>query len=481
MRPTRQIWGVGVLAVLLAGLAVVFARPLLLAATVLLGAWLLSEQYRFLTALRETTASLTVVQAPVANAVRTDESTPVTLQASLEAASSLSLTVVAGVPPAGTVDDTPRVSLDPDETVERHTTTVNWPVAGRHRFAQATLTATDGSFETTLTVGPTPEVTVEPRGPRSVHIGKGGDRLAIAPGDHETGRFGSGTEPAELREYVPGDTADRIDWKTTARQDSLYVREYEAETNRPTMVIVDHRNSLGGDSPAASKLSYLREAALAMAAGARQLDDPVGLITVGDEGLTSRLEPATGPTHYLSIRRQLLDLEPTETSQRSPMPAPRAAAVHTRGSPSSLEQASDTSDRFARTLEPFYGAQGYETRLESDPLLGAVRYAVGQRYERTWMVLCTDDSNPEALYEAILLARQSGNEVLVLLTPTPLFSSGGLADVERAYDRYRDFDAFRRKLDRMEKVTALEVAPDDRLSTVLGAGRKRAQARGGQR
>ncbi|MFC4438482.1 MULTISPECIES: DUF58 domain-containing protein [Natrialbaceae] len=477
MRPTRQVWGVAVLAALLAGLAAVFARPLLLAATVLLGAWFLGQQYRFLTALRETTASLTVAQAPVASAVRTDESTPVTLQASLEGPSSLFLTAVAGVPTAGVVDEPPRVSLEPGETIARHTTAVNWPVAGRHLFDQATLTATDGRFETTLSVGPTPEMTVEPRGPRSVHVGKGGDRTAIAPGEHETGWFGSGTEPAELREYVPGDTADRIDWKTTARHDGLYVREYEAETNRPTMVIVDHRRALGGDSPTASKLSYLREAALAAVASARNLDDPVGLVTVGDEGLTSRLEPATGPTHYLSIRRQLLDLEPTETSKRTPTPS-TGSAVRTRGSPSGLEHAPDT---FARTLDPFYATRGYDTRLESDPLLGAVRYAVRERYERIWTVICTDDSNPEALYEAVLLARQNDNEVLVLLTPTPLFSSGGLADVERAYDRYRDFDAFRQKLDRMEKVTALEVAPDDRLSTVLSAGRKRAQARGERR
>jgi len=51
-----------------------------------------------------------------------------------------------------------------------------------------------------------------------------------------------------------------------------------------------------------------------------------------------------------------------------------------------------------------------------------------------------------------------------------LYEPGGLADLERAYDRYLAFEEFRRELAKLDGVTALEVGPADRLSAVLEAG-----------
>ncbi|RZV10921.1 hypothetical protein BDK88_2132 [Natrinema hispanicum] len=81
-----------------------------------------------------------------------------------------------------------------------------------------------------------------------------------------------------------------------------------------------------------------------------------------------------------------------------------------------------------------------------------------------WTVICTDDSRPAELRETVSLARQGGNEVLVLLAPSVLYEPGGLADIEQAYDRYVEFEEFRRELARIDNVTALEVGPTDRLS-----------------
>jgi hypothetical protein len=39
--------------------------------------------------------------------------------------------------------------------------------------------------------------------------------------------------------------------------------------------------------------------------------------------------------------------------------------------------------------------------------------------------------------------------------------------VDRAYNRYRDFEQFRRSLGRFERTSAFEVAPGDRLREVL--------------
>jgi uncharacterized protein (DUF58 family) len=499
MRPTRQLWGVGILAASFAALAAVFNRPLLFAVTALLGAWIVARQYLFLATLREMRAALTVSQIPETGAIRTGESTTVTLEATFDRPRTLSLTVDAGLPSAAAADEPLTLSMTPAETTTSRTVTVEWPVTGRYRFEKATLTATDGLFETTLPVGSTPTVTVEPRGPRSIHVGKGGNRTAISQGEHVADRSGSGVDPAEIREYLPGDAADRIDWKATARLASVHIREFEVDTDRPTTLFVDHRESLAQGTEAETKFAYLREVAIATVASARRLGDPIGLVTIGDAGITSRFDPSTGPRHHTSIRQRLLDLEPTAATDR-------AEATDDAGPPSVEEAITDPlavasrqgdhqlvatetlvdshaeptaqAEPFVRTLKPFYADQQYRTRFDGNPLLGAVKSAVGRQYDRSRTIICTDDTEPEALYEAVRYARTKNTDVMVLLTPSVLFRVGGLADLDRAYDQYQSFERFRRKLDQLEGVSAYEVAPDDRLSALLDFGRDRPRPRG---
>lgn len=60
--------------------------------------------------------------------------------------------------------------------------------------------------------------------------------------------------------------------------------------------------------------------------------------------------------------------------------------------------------------------------------------------------------------------------MLVFLAPTVLFEEGGLSDVGNAYERYRDFERFRRQLARLDRVSAFEMGPGDRLTTILSSG-----------
>ncbi|WIV68857.1 DUF58 domain-containing protein [Natrialbaceae archaeon AArc-T1-2] len=493
MRPTRRLWATGALAAVFAVLAAVFARPLLLAATGLIGAWVLARQYLFITELERTNRVLSVSQVPARTSVRTDDDTPVTMSATLEEPLSLALAIDGGLPTAAVEDGTLHLSLEPGATETDRTIDVRWPVAGVHRFTRPTVTATDGLFRETIPTGEAPTVTVQPREPRSIHVGEGGDRTAVAYGEHDTGRLQSGLEPSEIREYVPGDRAPRIDWKSTARLGELHVREYEGETDRTTLLVVDHRHSLATGRPGETKLAYLREVAIAMAANANRLGDPLGLLTVGDDGITARFEPKLQPELYETIRRRLLELEPTqERAERHPEAtveatvssvSEREGVAHTAGkAPQSPRTATgirrsaaalaNDDDPFAQTLRPFYAdRQGYRERIESDPLYSAVQTSLRRQNERVLTVLCTDDANPIELRETVEMARTHDNDVLVFLSPTVLFESGTLADAEQTYERYVSFEELRRSLTRMERVTALEVAPEDRLAAVLAAGR----------
>ncbi|MDQ2052622.1 DUF58 domain-containing protein [Natronolimnohabitans sp. A-GB9] len=477
MIPTRRLWAVIALVGLLAVLGTVLAAPLLVAGAGLIGAWVVTQQYRFWRRLEATVDTLEIDQSVARAGVHTDETTPVTLTAARDDASlALEIEIEGGVPTAATLEEPVALSLEPGTDRAELTRSVSWPIAGDHRFDEPTVTAENGLLREEFSLGPAPTVTVDPRSPRSIHVGKAGDRTAAVYGEHDAGRLGTGLEPTELREYVPGDRADRIDWNATARLDTPYVRERESETDRQTLLLVDHRATLAAGHDGETKLDYLREVALAITATARRLGDPVGLLTVDDDGLTSVLEPATTPTAYDRVRRRLFDLEPSATDHDTPTSGVRGTrriAADARDRLTALDAADDDT-AFEATLQPFYATrEGYRKRIESDPLYGGATVATDHGFNTAWTVICTDDSRPGELRETVKLAQSNGSTVLVLLAPTVLYECDGLADVDGAYERYLEFERLRHELDTMDRVTALEVGPRDRLSTLLTAGRTR--------
>lgn len=55
----------------------------------------------------------------------------------------------------------------------------------------------------------------------------------------------------------------------------------------------------------------------------------------------------------------------------------------------------------------------------------------------------------------------------MLIVPTVLFQRTRLDTITDAYDAYSEFEQLRRELDSHPRVTALEVAPGERLRTLL--------------
>ena len=500
MRATRRFWGVVFLAVFLAALAIILERPVLLAGTAGVAAWLLAHQYHFLVRLDDELATIEIDQTLSRDRVPTDGSTAYSLSVTRPNPTALALGVEAAPPIAATVPGERRtVSLDPTQRSARLELTLSWPVAGRFACEPATVEATDpaGLFTETLALGSTPSITVEPRRPQNLHVGEGGERVATAYGEHESGRLGSGFDPAELRQYVPGDPASRIDWKATARLAEPYVREYESETEHRTVLLVDHRAALGMGPSGATKLDHLRDVALAFVESARELSDPLGCYTVGEAGLTNRHPPAATDESYARIRTTVEDLQATSGDVASATPSDITSGTadaaessgstglssgsDTRQSPADARRTADRltgNDAFDTTLRPFFAAsESYVRRIRGNALSETARRQIGRLDGAVWTVILTDDSHPERLREAVTVARRGENRVLVFLAPTVLFEPGGLADLEAAYDRYVDFEERRRDLSRLPGVSAFEVAPGDRLDAVLASGRRRREQR----
>ena len=65
-----------------------------------------------------------------------------------------------------------------------------------------------------------------------------------ASGDHQSRFRGGGIEFSEVREYVLGDDARRIDWNVSARYDDLYVKEFTEEMDYGVYVMLDCSESM---------------------------------------------------------------------------------------------------------------------------------------------------------------------------------------------------------------------------------------------
>ena len=470
MHPTRRYWtlaGVGAFFVLF---AVVIDQPLALVGAGALGAVLVVSQAMTVSSFTTADDELTVEYSLSQSRVAVDDTVFVTMTARQAGVRDVGVTVTATPPLAAhSIPDSDRqVQLSPSETSATTSFELTVPVAGRVELGEPRVELADeqGFFTETYRRGPTASFTVEPRAPRDLHIGQGGEQMLGAYGDHPMNQAGAGLTPAGLRQYLPGDTLNRIDWKATARQATPYVREFEVEAERTTLLVVDHRAAMDVGQAGQTMLDFIREVALGVVHTAEENNDSLGLYSVGDAGLTTTRPPSATSAGYQQIRRTLHELTPTP--QETPTTGEQLATAHPSDTQRAAQRLADEQSMFADRIRPFLTASGvYVERIQGNPLFEAVRRAQMHDSGQTWTILLTDDTDRDRIRETARIASKRGHRVLVFMTPTVLFETGTLTDLDAAYQRYVDFEEFRRELQGLSRVSAFEVGPGDHLSAIL--------------
>jgi uncharacterized protein (DUF58 family) len=96
-------------------------------------------------------------------------------------------------------------------------------------------------------------------------------------GLHQSPYVGFSVEFASHREYLPGDDLRHLNWKLFARNDKLYVKQYDAETNLDCHLVVDVSGSMETASTGTSKRRYATMLSAAIAHLALSQRDAVGL------------------------------------------------------------------------------------------------------------------------------------------------------------------------------------------------------------
>jgi uncharacterized protein (DUF58 family) len=139
---------------------------------------------------------------------------------------------------------------------------------------------------------------------RARHIVEG-----LLSGMHRSPYFGQSIEFLQHRQYVPGDDLRRVDWKVWAKQDRLYVKQYEEDTNLRCCLLVDVSESMAYGNGPLNKCDYAITAAAALAYLLLRQQDAVGC-AVFDESIRQAIPLRTSTSHLTTIVRALEPKEP---------------------------------------------------------------------------------------------------------------------------------------------------------------------------
>jgi uncharacterized protein (DUF58 family) len=192
---------------------------------------------------------------------------------------------------------------------------------------------------------------------RARHIVEG-----FLSGMHRSPYFGQSVEFLQHREYVPGDDLRHVDWKVWARQDRLYVKQFEEETNLRCTLLVDVSNSMRYGNGPLNKYEYGCTVAACLAYLLLRQQDAVGCVAF-DDGIRAQVPLRSKRNHLLSV---------VETLHQNP---PR----------------------------------------EKSDLFGLLRKVAEEYPRRGMMILISDLLAPTSgLYRGLRMLRQRGHDVLVL-------------------------------------------------------------------
>ncbi len=126
-------------------------------------------------------------------------------------------------------------------------------------------------------------------------------------GQHQSRHFGNSIEFRQHRQYVPGDDPRSVDWKVWAKQDRLYVKQYEMDTNLRLALLVDVSQSMAFGSTAMTKFEYACTLAASLGYLAIRQQDAVGCLLF-DRDMKIQL-PAKTKQSYLHTITHLMEKE----------------------------------------------------------------------------------------------------------------------------------------------------------------------------
>jgi len=141
---------------------------------------------------------------------------------------------------------------------------------------------------------------------RARHIVEG-----FLSGMHRSPYFGRSVEFLQHRQYTVGDELRHVDWKVWAKQDRLYVKQFEEDTNMRSVLLVDTSGSMRYGSGPLGKYEYAATVAVSLAYLLLRQQDAVGCVRF-DEQVRVSVPVRSKRNHLDSIIQALRADRPRE-------------------------------------------------------------------------------------------------------------------------------------------------------------------------
>jgi uncharacterized protein (DUF58 family) len=143
----------------------------------------------------------------------------------------------------------------------------------------------------------------------------------VLHGLHRSRALGPAVEFVDFKEYMPGDPLRDLDWRVYARSDRLVIRRYRAESELPSILVLDASADLGtGDAARLrgprppiddTKFGYALALTATLATFLSLQGEPVGLSILGGTEVPWRyLAPRSGRRHLATLLTTLAALRP---------------------------------------------------------------------------------------------------------------------------------------------------------------------------
>ncbi len=148
---------------------------------------------------------------------------------------------------------------------------------------------------------------------RRIEIKTRGLSNHIFAGEYHSTFKGRGMSFSEVREYTYGDDVKNIDWNVTARFSHPFVKVFEEERELTVMLVVDVSASSLFGTHQRLKRELITEIAAVIAFSATTNNDKVGVLFFSDK-VEKFIPPKKGRSHILRIIREMIALEPKQTT-----------------------------------------------------------------------------------------------------------------------------------------------------------------------
>ena len=160
---------------------------------------------------------------------------------------------------------------------------------------------------------------------RARHIVEG-----LLSGMHRSPYFGQSVEFLQHRQYAPGDDLRHVDWKVWAKQDRLYVKQFEEDTNMRCTLLVDVSASMQYGSQALNKYEYAATVVASLAYLMLKQHDAVQTIAF-DESIRTRTPLRSTQAHIRTIVQSLDASEPKHKTDTGAILREVAEVIPRRG------------------------------------------------------------------------------------------------------------------------------------------------------